>query len=175
MFDFDASKMLVVGAIALIVVGPKDLPRVLRTAGRMIAKAQRFKADLDTAVTNFVAEGDVGSITRELASMEIDARVSFAPNPEMGMRGRLPTGANPEIPVAETDAFVAQFSSPEMQAYLAPPPERPSLAQRDAAGAAIDDSGPAVPSPESAHANSSRPQASIPIAAHTDAASRRLA
>ena len=33
MFDFAWSELMVIGAVALVVIGPKDLPRALRTAG----------------------------------------------------------------------------------------------------------------------------------------------
>ncbi len=42
MFDFGFSEMLLIGAVALVVLGPERLPVVARTAGEWIGKAQRF-------------------------------------------------------------------------------------------------------------------------------------
>ena len=51
MFDFGFSEMLVIGVIALVVLGPERLPVVARTAGEWAGKAQRFvaqvKSDID--------------------------------------------------------------------------------------------------------------------------------
>ena len=43
MFDFDAGKLIVIGLVALIVIGPKELPRVLRQIGQAIGKLRRME------------------------------------------------------------------------------------------------------------------------------------
>ena len=45
MFDLDASKLIVVGIVALAVIPPKDLPRVMRTVGQTIGKMRRMAAE----------------------------------------------------------------------------------------------------------------------------------
>lgn len=51
MFDMGATELLVVGVVALIVVGPERLPRLARTGGRWIGRARRslvsIKAEID--------------------------------------------------------------------------------------------------------------------------------
>jgi sec-independent protein translocase protein TatB len=43
MFDiFDPSKIFLVGVVALIVIGPKDLPRVMRTVGQVVGRMRRM-------------------------------------------------------------------------------------------------------------------------------------
>ena len=44
MLDLGISKMALIGAVALIVIGPEKLPRVARTVGHMLGKAQRYVA-----------------------------------------------------------------------------------------------------------------------------------
>ncbi len=41
MLDLGIEKMMVIGAVALIVIGPEKLPRVARTVGTLLGKAQR--------------------------------------------------------------------------------------------------------------------------------------
>jgi len=46
MFDFDAGKLIIVGIVALIVIGPKELPRVMLQVGQVAAKMRRLAAEL---------------------------------------------------------------------------------------------------------------------------------
>src|SRR4030095_5187157 len=44
MFDLDFSKLILIGVVALIVIGPERLPRVARTAGHLLGRFQRYVA-----------------------------------------------------------------------------------------------------------------------------------
>src|SRR5690625_1734134 len=46
MFDFSFLELLVVGAVALVVIGPERLPQVARTVGKWVGKVQRYVADV---------------------------------------------------------------------------------------------------------------------------------
>jgi sec-independent protein translocase protein TatB len=132
MFDFNLSKMILVGVVALVVVGPKELPAVLRTLARVLAEVRRFQAGVRTTVDAFMADAGLDSVDRELASLDSTMRDNIALNPATAMRGSLPSpGASGRRWEAEREAL--QYASPEMQAYLAPPPEEPALAKVDAA------------------------------------------
>lgn len=52
MFDIAPTELLVVAVVALVVIGPKDLPRLMRTVGQWVARARgmarHFRAGLDT-------------------------------------------------------------------------------------------------------------------------------
>ena len=50
MIDLGISKMALIGAVALIVIGPEKLPRVARTVGTLLGKAQRYVADVKSEV-----------------------------------------------------------------------------------------------------------------------------
>ncbi len=50
MLDLGLSKMALIGAVALIVIGPEKLPRVARTVGTLLGKAQRYVADVKAEV-----------------------------------------------------------------------------------------------------------------------------
>ena len=51
MIDLGISKMALIGAVALIVIGPEKLPRVARTVGTLLGKAQRYVADVKAEVS----------------------------------------------------------------------------------------------------------------------------
>lgn len=50
MIDIGLSKMALIGAVALIVIGPEKLPRVARTVGMLLGKAQRYVNDVKAEV-----------------------------------------------------------------------------------------------------------------------------
>ncbi len=51
MIDLGISKMALIGVVALIVIGPEKLPRVARTVGMLLGKAQRYVADVKSEVS----------------------------------------------------------------------------------------------------------------------------
>ncbi|MDD3937663.1 Sec-independent protein translocase protein TatB [Rhodoferax sp.] len=55
MIDLGISKLMMIGAVALIVIGPEKLPRVARTVGTLIGKAQRYVTDVKAEVNRSMA------------------------------------------------------------------------------------------------------------------------
>ena len=51
MIDLGISKIALIGAVALIVIGPEKLPRLARTVGMLLGKAQRYVADVKQEVS----------------------------------------------------------------------------------------------------------------------------
>ena len=51
MIDLGVSKIALIGAVALIVIGPEKLPRLARTVGTLLGKAQRYVADVKQEVS----------------------------------------------------------------------------------------------------------------------------
>lgn len=58
MFDIGMTEMLVVGVLALVVVGPKELPKLLRTMGGLIRRARELTADFREGVESLAAEAE---------------------------------------------------------------------------------------------------------------------
>lgn len=54
MIDFGFDKIALIGAVALIVLGPERLPRVARTVGHLLGKAQRYVADVKAEVNRSI-------------------------------------------------------------------------------------------------------------------------
>lgn len=97
MFDIGAQELLVIAVVAILVVGPKDIPHAMRTAGRWIGKVRRvsghFRAGLDT----MVREAEMEEMEKKWAAQNakiMKEHPADAP-PEME-----PTGALPSRPVA---------------------------------------------------------------------------
>lgn len=82
MFDFDFTKLLVVGVLALIFIPPKDLPRVLRQLGQGYGKLQRLAGDFRRQITEALEEADIDSVKREFTEFTDPAKFDFdAPPP----------------------------------------------------------------------------------------------
>ncbi len=54
MIDFGFDKIALIGAVALIVIGPEKLPRVARTVGTLMGKARRYVADVKAEVNRTI-------------------------------------------------------------------------------------------------------------------------
>lgn len=63
MFDIGADEFLLIAIVAIIVIGPKDLPRALRMAGQWIAKVRRVSGHFRSGIETMIREA-------ELADME---------------------------------------------------------------------------------------------------------
>ncbi len=70
MFEIGWSEMLIVAVLALVVLGPKDLPVLLRTVGRYAGMAKRqvdsFRAQLDTAMR----DADLERVRKEMEALQ---------------------------------------------------------------------------------------------------------
>jgi len=64
MFDLGMSEMLVIGTVALIVVGPKDLPGLFRNVGRFVGKAKGMARDFSRAMNDAADETGVRDMAK---------------------------------------------------------------------------------------------------------------
>ena len=71
MIDIGLSKIALIGAVALIVIGPEKLPRVARTVGTLLGKAQRYVADVKQEVSRSM---ELDELKKMKESMEGAAR-----------------------------------------------------------------------------------------------------
>lgn len=71
MIDLGISKMALIGAVALIVIGPEKLPRVARTVGTLLGKARRYVADVKDEVNRSM---DLDELRKMKETVETAAR-----------------------------------------------------------------------------------------------------
>src|SRR5205085_9998631 len=78
MIDLGIEKMMVIGAVALIVIGPEKLPRVARTVGTLIGKAQRYVADVKAEVNRSIELDELKKMKTEFedAARNVHSSVS---------------------------------------------------------------------------------------------------
>jgi sec-independent protein translocase protein TatB len=70
MFDIGWSEMLVVGAVALVVIGPKDLPGALRQAGKWMGTVRRMASDFQGQVNQAMREAELDDLRREVQNLK---------------------------------------------------------------------------------------------------------
>ena len=76
MFDLDVSKLAVIGAVALVVIGPEKMPRVARTIGTMLGKAQRYVSDVKAEVNRAMEMEDLKKMKETMESAARDVQSS---------------------------------------------------------------------------------------------------
>ena len=78
MIDFGFDKIALIGAVALIVIGPEKLPRVARTVGHLIGKAQRYVADVKAEVNRSIELEELKKMKTEFedAARNVEQTVS---------------------------------------------------------------------------------------------------
>jgi sec-independent protein translocase protein TatB len=69
MFDISWTELLVIAMVAIIVVGPKDLPRALRAVGRWTGKAKRMARDFQNQFNEALREAELDTIKKEVESV----------------------------------------------------------------------------------------------------------
>jgi sec-independent protein translocase protein TatB len=63
-------EIVVVAIVALVVVGPKDLPRLMRLAGRIVAQARRMASEFSAAFNQMAREGEMEEMRKEIDSLK---------------------------------------------------------------------------------------------------------
>lgn len=66
MFDIGMAEMAVIGVVALIVVGPKDLPQMFRRVGQFVGKARGMARDFQRAMDQAADESGVGGVAADV-------------------------------------------------------------------------------------------------------------
>ena len=78
MIDFGFDKLALISAVALIVIGPEKLPRVARTVGTLLGKAQRYVADVKAEVNRSIELEELKKMKTEFedAARNVEQSVS---------------------------------------------------------------------------------------------------
>jgi sec-independent protein translocase protein TatB len=89
MFDFAWSEIALIGAVALIAIGPKDMPAAIRTVSSMIKKARRMAAEFQTHVDEMVREADLGDVKKafsDIRNLDIPSLLEKHVDPDHSIR-----------------------------------------------------------------------------------------
>ncbi len=105
MLDIGWTEIMVIALVLIIVVGPKDLPRVLRTVGKWTAKAKSLSREFQRSIDDLAREADVADMKKELNSISGDGikknlENQIDPDGEMA-KAAAEDFAPPDIPLAD--------------------------------------------------------------------------
>ena len=67
MFDIAFSELIVIGIVALIVIGPDKLPKIARTAGHLLGRAQRYVSDIKSDIDRELQLQDLQKLQDEIS------------------------------------------------------------------------------------------------------------
>lgn len=86
MFDIGAAELLVIIIVAVIVIGPKDMPLAMRTAGRWIGKVRKVSAHFRTGIDAMVREAELEDMEKKWKAQneEIMRRSAASTEAEQG-------------------------------------------------------------------------------------------
>lgn len=168
MFDVGWSELLLIGVVALIVVGPEDLPRMFHTLGRMTAKARRMAREFSSAMEDAAKQSgikdaadslnDVRSLTSKRA-LGLDALDRAADKFEKW---------DPKLPTARG----GMTPDPGLPAAGSPSPGQPEGTAGPTLASPASAAGSALTPPATAAAAPDAPTA-VPASAAEDAPGRR--
>lgn len=78
MFDISFSELMLIGVIALIVIGPERLPKVARTIGHLIGRAQRYVNDVKSDIQQEMDIKDIGDLKGQIQDAARSVKDSMA-------------------------------------------------------------------------------------------------
>jgi sec-independent protein translocase protein TatB len=139
LFDFGWSEILLIGVVALVVIGPKDMPKALRVAGYWMRKARALSQEFHNSVEEVMREAELDEMRKDLkkaVEIDLDAEFERRIEPEGSLAAPLEPPQPLPFPSAGA-AEAAEVEQPELPG-LAPPqaaPARPPAPRDEAARA----------------------------------------
>jgi|SRR5690242_12131684 sec-independent protein translocase protein TatB len=119
MFDIGFSELLVIGVVALIVIGPQKLPRVARTVGILMGRLQRYVSDVKADINREIELEELRKMrdSMQKAASEMQSSFDTELNKTADELNKAVEGTKPETPpaAAEKPAAPAAAEKPAEQ------------------------------------------------------------
>lgn len=119
MFDLSWSHILIVLIVALVVIGPKDLPRFMRMAGQWMGKARAMADQFRRSFDEMSRQAELDELRAELNALKHDRPLATPLQPIIPED--MMSGPKPELHAPESEASQPEASQPEADAAPAEP------------------------------------------------------
>ncbi len=118
MFDISFTEMMLIGVVALVVIGPERLPKVARAAGHLLGRAQRYVSDVKSDINREIQLDELKKLRSEIQDSARSVEQSLNSEVQAARQAMTHTA---QAVKGETDT-----SGPSTQATLAPTAPTPA-------------------------------------------------
>jgi sec-independent protein translocase protein TatB len=123
MFDIGFSELMVIGVVALLVIGPEKLPKVARTLGHLLGRAQRYVNDVKSDINREIQLDELkklqSQVTDSARALEDSVRKEYE-------SARTAVEAPAQAAVAELQDVAQQAAAPAVPVASAPDAGKPA-------------------------------------------------
>jgi sec-independent protein translocase protein TatB len=145
MFDIGWSELLLIGIVALIAIGPKELPGALRTLGQWMAKVRRMASEFQNQFHEAMREAELADLKKEVDEMATKAQSYAHFDPIDDIRKDIEKAASPP---PDLDTLTDTAASPPPAATA--PPSPPAATETPPAVAPAEPAAPQNTAPVNA-------------------------
>ena len=121
MFGIDSSEFFIVALVALLVIGPKDLPRVMRQVGQWLAKGRAMTRHVRAGFDTMMRESELEEMQKAWAAQN-EAIMKATALPDLGIRNPLPDSGTDSGPASDDWTMPPPPLAPEIVEIAAPMP-----------------------------------------------------
>jgi sec-independent protein translocase protein TatB len=133
MFDIGWSELLVIGVVAVVVVGPKELPRLMRTFGHYTGKLRAMASDFQRQFEDAVRDSEIDEVRKAMQDFHAQASDATA-----AVDKPLMVPKPPEPEPATAPAAIARPTSPAPKAKPKPRAKKPKASAAKTASPKAD-------------------------------------
>lgn len=160
MFDIAWSEMVLIGAVALVVIGPKDLPKALRTVGQTVGRIRRMASEFQGQFNEAMREAELADLKKQVE--DVGGSVQSALNSDFKPIDQIKDFDAPkpdEAALKEAENKLAALPTPEPlpPVEIAPDAPKPAEAPKRARKAKPEVTAAAEPAPVMAAAAPAEP------------------
>jgi sec-independent protein translocase protein TatB len=134
LLDFGWSELMLIGVVALVVIGPKDLPKALRVAGFWVRKARTLSREFQSSVEQMIREAELDEVRQELkkaSEIDLDREFRHTIDPTGSLAESLKPPELPDLSGASTPTDNGASPAPEATATTAPASTPPAAVGPD--------------------------------------------
>jgi sec-independent protein translocase protein TatB len=122
MFDISFTEMIVIGVVALVVIGPERLPKVARAAGHLLGRAQRYVSDVKSDINREIQLDELKKLRTEIQDSARSVEQSLSGEMQAARQAMTHTAQ------AVSGDAGAPATAPQPSPAASPDPTQPAMA-----------------------------------------------